>query len=127
VIEIDESEFPLVLVHFRNGVGQDDWDAYVSMSQRHFDAGERFGLALRTTNLSMPPIRLLKDIGKWVNVNGETMGRHMVCTSLCIPSPLIRGAIKFINHVAPPPVEQALFSDWDEALSWAHKRIRESL
>lgn len=127
MIEIDESEFPLVLVHFRDAVGQDDWDAYVAMSHRHFDAGSRFGLALRTTDLSMPPVGLLKQIGKWVNGNGETMRRHMVCTSMCVPSALIRGAVKFINRVAPPPVEQALFADWDETLAWAQLRIREQI
>lgn len=119
MIEIDESEFPLIVVTFRGQATSEDWDALKRVTTKHFEAEQRFAMAVRTLDFKLPEVRLLKDMGAWTRDQSEAIGRHLVRSSLCIPSAVARGAVNFINRVAGSPVEQGVFADWEETVAWA--------
>jgi hypothetical protein len=125
LIEIDESEFPVVILRASGHITADDWAHLGEVLGKHFDAQQKFALALHTADLKIPEVRLLKQIGAWRKDRKDEVDRYVVRAALCIPSPMARGALKFIHGISQSRMNQAVFADWEETLAWAREAFAE--
>jgi hypothetical protein len=127
LIEIDDSEFPLLVVVFKDSFGPEEWHELTARQERYYAEGLKFAMVVDTISLSLPDLALLKEIGAWVQANESNMRTYIVGTALHIPSAVVRGALKFVNQISPPPSPQVTAKSLSEAKAWARERLKEAL
>ena len=127
MVEIDESTFPLIEVQFTDEFGPEEWTAFTAMQERYFAEGKKIGVVVIADKLGLPELSLLKEVSAWVKANEDNMRSYVIGTSLHIPSAVVRGALKFVNSLAPPPSPQHVAKDLSEARRWVRDRLRRAL
>lgn len=126
VLEFDMDRFPLVVLDLTQAFTNYDFKILEHTMQPVIEGDRPFGVALRTGGLPMPELALLKRLSAWTKRNRELVSRHAVGTALCLQSPLMRGALTFVNRVSPPPTPRKVFTDWEAAQVWVVARLAEA-
>jgi hypothetical protein len=123
VLEYDDSRFPLVVFTNRDEfTGQDAVDFEDHMAGL-LARGERFATVFLSIDVKMPEPRVLRRLSRWMGEVAEQRGALEVCAAVYLSSTFIRGALRFVNQLAPPPMPQELFADPDEAIAWVLDRL----
>jgi hypothetical protein len=123
MMTVDESQFPVVYVRFDGTPTEDDVEGYIALLQRHFSAEHRFAILLETASMGVPAVRLVKRIAVWLKENDDAFGRHVVCLGFVTSSAAMRGAIRFVNSLAPPASPQQAFGDLESARNWIGEQL----
>lgn len=122
----DDSRAPLIIQEFRGALSMDDVRAFEDDWAARFAAGERTGAVVRAVNVPMPSIATLKQLAAWVDQNRARLQTHSVGFGMCIDSAVVRGAVRFINTLTPPPIPQAVFATRPEAIAWTLARLEQA-
>src|SRR5690606_10634500 len=76
-----------------------------------------------STEAKMPPMDVIKRWLKWLDANQEMTRQNCIGLIHVIPSAAVRGVLKFMNRVSPPPVETHLVRMREEAEVLACERL----
>lgn len=122
MIKVFEERFPLLIIGFSGTFGLDEVAGFERAVGGRLVAQERFGMAIHCSEMPMPKVAVLKRLADWTRAQSQ-YAQFMVGSALYLPSPLHRGAIGFLNRLAPPPAPQQMCSNWEEALGWVLERL----
>ena len=122
MIEVFEERFPLLIIGFSGSFGLDEVAGFERAVGARLAAKERFGMAVHCSQMPMPNVNVVRRLGDWTKAQSES-AQFMVGSALYLPSPLLRGAIGFLNKLAPPPAPQQMCSSWEETLGWVLERL----
>jgi hypothetical protein len=123
MLEIDDTRSPLIFLEFRGQLTMADVEAYEDYWAKKFAAGGMTGSVVRAIDVPMPAVAVLKRLAMWVEDNKVVLPQRSIGTAMCLESAVLRGAVRFINTLAPSPAPQAVFSTWDEAVAWTSERL----
>jgi hypothetical protein len=116
--------FPLVEFEFRDCFDVAEIDSYTQVMDGFFAGKQRFACIVLADDLPMPSVAALKHMGAWVKEHGAPMVAYNLGTALVLESAVLRGALRFVNSIAPAPSPQAVVSRYAEAEAWAIARLR---
>lgn len=126
MVILDTSRFPLVIGEVRHGLSEADIRTLTDYMDERFKAKQRFAMVFDPTGLGIPNPTLLKEIAGWVRDRRQEMSDYCVGLALYLQSPALRGAMKFINRLAPPPNPQAIFGSLEETIDWARGQLADA-
>lgn len=111
--DADMDVVPVMRVHLRGAATMAD-------SERLFDRIARLGEGRRcliwdSTHAGMPSMEVLKRWIRWSNENADLTRRTCVGIVHVIPSPAVRGALKFCMKLAPSPCPTWVVRNLEEA------------
>jgi predicted DNA repair protein MutK len=108
----------MLAFEFRQKFGQPTFDAYSEAMDRVFSEGKVVGIVMHTVDLGMPELSALKQLGTWMSTHQEATREHVVGIGIHLTSPMLRGALSFVNTLAPSVVPQEVFKTRTEAEAW---------
>ena len=98
-------------------------DFFVRMAERNAEGRAPVIMIWDSTESKMPSMDVIKRWLAWLDENQETTKQNCLALIHVIPSAAVRGVLKFMNRVSPPPVETHLVRRRDEAESLACERL----
>ena len=126
MLQINAEAFPLVELHFIETFSDAELNRFETYFMTHFEAGDRIGMAVRTTELALPELRILKGLAAWLNQSKAKLDGCIVCSGLYIPSAALRGATKFVTAIAPNNYPQKTFATWPATLVWVREQLAQA-
>ena len=126
VVELLAHRFPLVLIEVSDQFTLDDLDELFGHVEGYIDKRVRFAMAVRVLNMNMPDVGTLKHAAAWVRENKDGMAAYCLGTSILLESAALRGALRFVNALIPPPSPQACFGTWEATETWALDRLEKA-
>ena len=123
VLEFDDSRFPLVVFTNRHEFTGQDAVAFEDHMAQLLARGERFATVFLSMDVKMPEPRILRRLSRWMAEVAEQRATFEVCAAIYLSSTIIRGALRFINHLAPPPMPQEVFGNPEDAIEWPMQRL----
>lgn len=121
----DDSRAPLIIQEFRGALSLDDVRLFADFWAARFANGERTGAVVGAKDVPMPSLATLKQLAAWVDDNRSQLQACSVGFGMCIDSAVVRGAVRFINTLTPPPIPQAVFATQAEAIAWVTERLEQ--
>jgi len=115
----------MLVFAFRESFTMDDQLAFEDVMDSLMVDDNLFVVAVRAQRMPMPSLPVLRRLANWNRANKPRVIEHAIGTALFLPSPLLRGALGFINRLSPPPTPQALLATWEETELWAIERLAE--
>ena len=123
MLEVDDSRFPLVVMTNRDEFTADDALKYEDTLDALYARDERFALVFLSVGVKMPEARILRRLSVWMRERRRERRTLEVATAVYLSSTFIRGALRFINQLAPPPSPQEVFDSQEAAMSWAQEML----
>jgi hypothetical protein len=124
-IEIDESDWPLLVIRWPRGVIVDaDVDAFLRVSTEHLARRERFASfhdGVRATALDSRQRRRMAD---HVTTHRKELAEWHVAAAIFADSAVVRGIVTAINWLSPPPFPQRQFAVRADAEAWLRQMLR---
>lgn len=124
-IPLDVSRFPLVVTRFPPTWDDDQIQAYFAAVTRLHEREERF---VHLTDLSaaedMSSAAMRRRAAEFMAKERERSGRLCVAACQVSNSAVIRGAMRAIHWITPPPHKNAVFATFDEAVRWCLDEAR---
>jgi hypothetical protein len=111
--------FPLVEFEFRDNFDVAEIDSYAAVMDGYFAGKQRFVCIVLADNLPMPSVTALKHMSAWVKRSDVSLAAYNLGTALVLDSAVLRGAVRFVNSLAPPASPQTVVSRYAEAEAWA--------
>ena len=99
--------------------------AWARLARTNFDAKRVVAYLMHTVDLGVPPVRVLKGFANWGQANQDLCQQYIAGLGMWFQSASIRGAMKFINSLVPPPAPQLVSKDYFETLTWLEGRLQE--
>lgn len=124
MIEFRDARLPLVQVEIRENFTAEDWSVFRNTIQGYFDDRRTFALSANVLDIPLPDVSLLKTVAVWMKEKDANYRAFAVAVGLTIQSPVVRGALGFVQRIAPPPFEQKVFNDHAENEAWVLERLK---
>lgn len=125
VIRISTERLPLVLLDFDGQLQLEDIDLFITRFSGWVAEQRRVGLGIRSMDIAMPEARVIKTFAQWIREQEQILAHHIIGIGVAVRSPVLRGALAFMNRLAPPPCPQRIFATWDEAERWLVDQLTE--
>src|SRR5262249_49949625 len=123
-IDVDDSRWPLVVIHWHPGaITDDDVAWFLETSRVHLARRERFASlhdGVRATGLDGKQRKCMAD---HVREHHDMLARYHVAAAIVANSPVIRGVITAINWLSPPPFPQRTFATQLDAEAWLREML----
>lgn len=122
MLQIRTDQLPVIVMVFEGALTNQDLDAYEE-AMAGFFAGERFSLVLTTVDVPLPSVPWLRRLSGWLRDNRDTITAKCAGVGMHLESPMLRGALTFVNKLAPPPAPQGVFATLEETEAWARAQL----
>lgn len=123
MLDIEKTRFPFIKVTLRGAMTTEVTDEWQAMVEGLFAENKRFGVAYDFIEVPMPEVAILKRLAAWSKSQYDNASKLIVCSGIHIESPVLRGALKFMNALAPSPSPQAVFSTIEDTDAWVVEQL----
>jgi hypothetical protein len=123
MVLVDDGRWPLVVVNWPTGsLESEQLESMLRTLSSYY--GRRHALlhdGLRMTGMSTEQLRRLMQHSTWYE---DEIRRWVVASAAVMQSALLRGVIRMIQQVAPPPVPFRTFAHQEPAEEWLLQALR---
>ncbi len=114
-----EDKRPLYLLRFIGRPTADEFEAYKRDMLRIAGRRQPYALVYDCQKTKMPSTADIRDMVEWFEQYGDQLRPWRRCAALAMTSPVLRGALNFMNRVNRPISETRVFATMEEAEAWA--------
>ncbi len=126
---IDRSRYPLIIVTGKRV--QADMAAALGVNEaygRIMDEKRPFGILLDIRELQgVPDAKVRKTVAEFAKSREDDFARYCVADATVVGSRVIYGVVTAVNWLAPAKHPEKTFMNYDDALGWCERRLRESV
>jgi len=122
-IEVDASEFPLVIARFRDHSSDDEFAGYLKDLDQLFTRRQHFALVIDTTSRRDTPPLHRRMQADWMRDRAMLIRLFNVGTALVIPSMVQRGVLTAILWMQPMPCPHYTCENAPEAIRWCRAQL----
>lgn len=116
-IELDNSRYPLVIMHAGASYSQADWNQLMKGIIELIQAGP-FGLINDTRGSPMPDPLQRRSIAEMYTNHEASVRRNFLASAIVGSSSLVNGVLTALNWLKPPPHAVKVFLSIDAAEEW---------
>lgn len=116
-IELDDSRYPLVIMHAGASYTQADWNQLLKRITELIETGP-FGLINDTRGSAMPDPLQRRSIAKMYMDHETKVRRNFLASGIVGSSSLVNGVLTALNWLKPPPHAVKVFLSLDAAEAW---------
>ena len=123
-IEIDDSDFPVIVVRYRGLAEDERFEQYLQELTRVRSRGPSV-VIFDALEAGFPPARQRRRQAEWIDQNRALLQRNSLGTVFLLDSSLVRGALTAVLWLSPIPGEWTVVGTREEARQWAEARLRD--
>lgn len=102
----------------------DDYLAWESSMSELFARGTRFGILIALTDSGMPDTAAVKRAPQFIDTNHAAFQELIVAAAFSLPSPVLRGAFRFVTGIRPMPMPHRVVDSPEQGREWIEGALR---
>jgi hypothetical protein len=124
MIQVDESQWPLVRFTSRGTADEGNFDTYLRSYDRVLAHGQRYVAIFDASEAKPLEVGQMKAQAAWIRANAQRLIELNLGIAFVIPSPMIRGVLKAVLWLQPLPQPYTVVGSYDDAYRWVETKAR---
>lgn len=123
-IEVDRSQWPILLARVNGQPTDEEFEAYLAELERALDSGVRYASVVSTArNAPMTRARHAKMQAKWIAEREALIAERCAAVAFVLPSAVMRGVLRAILAMQRMPSPYKVFEDEAEGIAWVREQL----
>ncbi len=123
-VEVDATEFPLVVTRYRGAVSDKDFEAHLRAMTSTMHLADKTAVVLDTTHGSARSVASLRMLREWMDAEHEAMAQRVAGVALVIPSAAVRFVLSTFLLTADVPHPFEVVDTLHAGLTYARRQLR---
>ena len=124
MIEIEETQWPMVTVTFSGKVTAAEMAEYLTAMERYHRSDDRYIGLVSIRDLKPPDASIIRIQADWVKKHEAQLRKQSLGVALVLPSLWMVGMVRAVLWIQPMPQPYFICASVDEAMPWLQERLR---